>query len=59
MMHTLDQTSLERSNQGGYNGGSMEHALHETGVKNIGRIHVLQHLALEWRIIHTLKFLRN
>jgi hypothetical protein len=56
MVHTLDQTSLERSNQGGYNGGCMERALRQTRVKDVRRKHVLQHLAIEWRIIYTLKF---
>jgi hypothetical protein len=56
MVHTLDQASLERSNQEGYNGGCMEHAVRQTRIRNIRRRHVLQHLAVEWRIIHTLKF---
>ena len=56
MVHTLDQTSLERSNQGGYNGGFVEHALRQTRVKNIRLRPVLQHSAVEWKIIHTFKF---
>jgi hypothetical protein len=55
-VHTLDQTSFERSDHGGYNDGCMERALHQTCVKNVRRRHVLQHPAVEWRIIHTLNF---